>query len=169
MAVANCVVCICETHEEAERAMYNLQAAGIDMGTLSIATKDIDSVVHDVDYYDFGAETFRIPGIGALLVSGPLASWIVTAFSNGTGGGLSIVRAALSTLSIPPASTLRYEDALRSGKYLLIVRASPDAVASALAAIGGTVHCFHTIHGEKVFDAEPGPSQLAKTDYTNQA
>lgn len=32
--------------------------------------------VHDVDYYDFGEESFSIPGIGAVLVSGPLASWI---------------------------------------------------------------------------------------------
>jgi hypothetical protein len=149
----NSVVCVCETHEEAERAMYNLQAAHIDIGTLSIATKDLASNIHKVDYYDLGEETFAIPGIGPLLVSGPLASRIVAAFNDvATLKGVSILGAALSAIGIAPDSILKYEAALRTDKYLLIVHGSPAAVASALAAIGGTVHCFHTVHGEKVWD-----------------
>jgi hypothetical protein len=85
----NSVVCICETYEEAQRAMYNLEAAHIDMGTLSIATKDISSKLHQVDFYNFGDETFSIPDIGALLVSGRLSTWIAGAFHNSASRGVS--------------------------------------------------------------------------------
>jgi hypothetical protein len=106
----NSVVCVCETHGEAGRAMYNLQAAHIDMGTLSIATKDVASNLHKVDYYDLGEESFSIPGIGPLLVSGPLASWIVAAFNDvANRKGASILGAALSAIGIAPDSVLKYE------------------------------------------------------------
>ena len=127
------VVCICETHEQAQRAMYNLQGAGINMRTLLIASRDIYSDLHDLDDYNIGEETFNIPGLGSLLVSGPLASWIVTAFDNGAGGGgVSILGAALSTLGIPRDSILQYEAAMRpqpltliSGSIALTMRKSP--------------------------------------------
>ena len=169
MDPASSVACICETHEEAQRAMYNLQAAGIDMGTLSIATRNIASNVHKVDYYDFGGETFSIPGVGPLLVSGPLASRIVAAFESGTNGGrVSILGAALATLGIAPDSVLQYEAALRSDKYLLLVHGSPEAIASARAAIGGTVTCFHTIHAKKELDPAHALNAPVKGAYTYQ-
>ena len=170
MDQANSVVCICETHEQAQRAMYNLQGAGIDMGTLSIASRDTYSDLHDLDHYNVGEETFTIAGLGSLLVSGPLASWIVTAFDNGAGGGeVTILGAALATLGIPRDSVLQYEAALRADKHVLVVHGSPDAVAAALKVIGGTTHCSHTIHGEKVFDTVHGSSLLATVGYTYQA
>ena len=170
MDQANSVVCICETHEQAQRAMYNLQGAGIDMETLSIASKDTYSDPHDLEYYNVGEETFTIPGLGPLLVSGPLASWIVNAFDNGAGGGgVSILGAALATLAIPRDSILQYEAALRDDKHVLVVHGSSDAVAAALKVIGGTTHCSHTVHGEKVFDTVHGSSLLATAGYTYQA
>ena len=171
MDKANSVVCIGETHEQAQRAIGNLQAAGIDMRMLSVATRDVSSDSHLGDDYNVGDQTFCIAGLGPLLVSGPLATWIDTAYDNGAGGGrVSIVGAGLATLGIPHASILQYEAALRSGKYLLVLHDLPNAVAKALEIIGGTTHCFHTIHGEKVYDTVHGFSLLAKTPaYTYQA
>jgi hypothetical protein len=170
MEQANTVVCICETHEQAQRAMYNLQVEGIDLGTLSVASKDNYSDLHDLDYYSVGEETFAIPGLGSLLVSGPLASWIVTAFDNEEGGnGATILGAALATRGIPHDSVLEYEAALRADKHVLVVHGSPNAVAAALKVIGGTTHCSHTIHGEKVFETVHGSSLLATAAYTHEA
>ena len=172
MNKATSVVCVCETHEQVQRAMYNLRAAGVDTGTLSIASKDTsaDRLDVDVDYYDVGDETFAIPGLGPLLVSGPLASWIVTAFDNGAGGGgASVVGAALATLGIAHEDILHYEAALKNNSYVLVVHGSPDTVAAALKVVGGTTHCSHTIHGEKVFDTVHGTSLLGEAVYTSQA
>ena len=170
MDQANTVVCICETHEQRQRAMYSLQGAGIDMAALSVASKDTYSDLHDPNCYNVGEETLTIPGLGWLLVSGPLASWIVTAFDNGAGGGgVSILGAAFATLGIPRDSILQYEAALRADKHVLVVHGSPDTVAAALRAIGGTTHCLHAIHGEKVFDTVHGVSLLSTAAYTHEA
>lgn len=170
MEQANTVVCICETHEQAQRAMYNLQAAGVDMGTISIATKDITADLHDTDYYDVGDETFTIPGLGPLLVSGPLASWIITAFDSGAvGGDISVVGVALATLGIAHEDILRYVAALKNNNYVLVGHGSPDAVAATLKVIGGTTHCSHTVHGEKVLDTVHGTSLIGEPAYTSQA
>lgn len=169
MTQANSVVCTCETNEQAQRAMYNLQGAGIDLATLSIASRDVAAAVQHENEYEVGDETFDIPGIGALRVSGPLASWIATAFTNGAGGGVGIVGTALATLGIPHQDILHYEAALRNNKYLLVVHGAPDVVAKSLNVIGGTTHCFHTVHGEKTFETVHGSSLSARPAYTYQA
>jgi len=46
---------------------------------------------------------------------------------------------------------LKYEVALKTDKYLLIVHGSEDAVATAKNIIAGTEHSSCTVHGEKVF------------------
>ena len=170
MNQAKSVVCICETREQVQRAMYNLRAGCVDTGTVSIASKDTSADRLDVDYYDVGDETFAIPGLGPLLVSGPLASWIVAAFENEAGrGGVSVVVAALATLGIAHEDILHYEAALKNNSYVLVVHGSPDTVADALKVIGGITHCSHTIHGEKVFDTVHGTSLLGEAVYTSQA
>jgi uncharacterized membrane protein len=97
------VVAIYKTHEQAETAVKELQEAGVDMKSLSIAAKDTHTDEHVVGYYNagdrmkywgkmgafwggfwgllFGSAAFMIPGIGPLLVAGPLVGWIVASRS----------------------------------------------------------------------------------------
>jgi hypothetical protein len=83
----------------------------------------------------FGSAFFWIPGLGPLLVAGPLVSWIVGALEGAiVVGGLSAIGAGLYSLGIPKDSILRYETALKTGKYVLIAHGSMDDNAS-LAAI----------------------------------
>ena len=167
---ANSVVCICETHEQVERALYNLEVAGIDTKTISLATQDGTSDLHDVDDYSYGDQTFVIPGLGLLLVNGPLASWIASAFQNGTGGeGVSIVGVALATLGIPRDSVLQYEAALKTKAHVIVLHSLPDAVAAVVKVIGGTTHCHHTVHGENVYDTVHRAPLLGSPAYTYQA
>lgn len=164
---ANSVVCICETHEQAKQAMRNLEKIGIDPRTLSIANRDISPGEHGADYYVVGDQTFSIPGTGPVLVRGPLAGWIVTAFADGGGKGLNAVGMGLATLGIRPDRVLEYEAALSAGRYLLVLHGSLGAVTTAVKVIGGTMHCSHTVHGEMVYDTlhETARQQM----YTYQA
>ena len=153
MDQANSIVCICETHEQELGAMKNLHRAGIMPDTISAATRDVDSSLHTLDYYQLGDQTFTIPGIGPMLVTGPLSSWIATAFRSDTGDGeVSMAGAGLASLGIPRNSILQYDAVLKAGGYLLIVHGQPGDIATAIMVIGGTTHCSHTIHGETVFD-----------------
>ena len=71
----------------------------------------------------FGAAFFWVPGIGPLIVGGPLVSSIVAALEGAAMvGGLSAVGAGLFSIGIPKDSVLRYETALRSDRFLVLVR-----------------------------------------------
>src|SRR5271155_2837995 len=95
------VVAVYHTHPEAEDAVKKLQRAGVDMHILSIVAKDFHTDEEVVGYYNagdrmkrwaksgaifggvwggfwailFGAAFFAIPGVGPLLVAGPLVAW----------------------------------------------------------------------------------------------
>jgi uncharacterized membrane protein len=170
------VVAIYQTHEEAEHAIRELQEAGIDMKSLSIAAKDTHTDEHVVGYYTagdrmkywgklgafwggfwgllFGSAMFAIPGLGTLLVAGPLVAWIVGALEEAVVvGGLSVVGAGLFSIGIPKDSILKYEVALKSDQFLLVVHGTPETVASAEKVISRTRHVDHTCHGEVVYAA----------------
>ena len=54
MSITNSVVAIYDTHERAEHAVKQLQEAGMDMKSLSIAGKDMHTDEHVVGYYNAG-------------------------------------------------------------------------------------------------------------------
>jgi uncharacterized membrane protein len=87
----------------------------------------------------FGSAFFLIPGIGPLLVAGPLVSWIVGALEGAVVvGGLSAIGAGLYSLGIPKDSILRYETALRTGKFIVIAHGSSAETAQAQQIIKST-------------------------------
>jgi len=150
----NSIVPIYPSHTAAEAAIKELQQSGFDMKKLSIVGRDEHTDEHVVGYYNagdrmkywgklgafwggfwgllFGSGFFLIPGIGPLLVAGPLVSWIVGALEGAVVvGGLSAIGAGLYSLGIPKDSILRYERALKTGKYVLIVHGSMDETTRA--------------------------------------
>ena len=54
MSISNAVVAIYDTHEQAEHAVKELQEAGVDMKSLSIAARDTHTDEHVVGYYNAG-------------------------------------------------------------------------------------------------------------------
>src|ERR1700684_1569975 len=140
MSEQNAVVAIYASHVEAEAALEELQSGGIDMKTLSIVGKDTHTDEHAVGYYNagdrmkywgkngafwggfwgllFGSAFFAIPGIGPLLVAGPLVAWIVGALEGAVVvGGVSALGAGLLSIGIPKDSVLQYDAALKTDKY----------------------------------------------------
>ena len=174
MSTSNSVVAIYETHEQAEHAIKELQEAGVDMKSLSIAAKDAHTDEHVVGYYNagdrmmywgkmgafwggfwgllFGSAAFAIPGLGPILVAGPLVAWIIAGLEGAAVvGGVSAVGAGLVSIGIPKDSMLKYEVALKTDKFLLVVHGTPDAVDKAKDIIAGTDQSHFSVHGETVF------------------
>jgi uncharacterized membrane protein len=161
MSELNAVVAVYATHAGAEDAVKELQRAGIDMRTLSIVGKDSHTDEHVVGYYNtgdrmkywgktgafwggfwgllFGSAFFAIPGIGPVLVAGPLVAWILGALEGAAVfGGLSAIGAALYGMGIPKDSVLQYELALKTDNFLLMVHGTAQEVAKAKDIIEGT-------------------------------
>src|SRR5579864_7880234 len=174
MTNSNSVVALYDTHEQAEHAVKELQQAGVDMKSLSIAARDTHTDEHVVGYYNagdrmrywgkvgafwggfwgllFGSALFAIPGIGPILVAGPLVAWIVAGLEGAAVvGGVSAIGAGLVSIGIPKDSVLKYEVALKTDKFRLVVHGTPEVVAKAKGIIGGTEHHCYTVHGEAVF------------------
>jgi hypothetical protein len=154
MLETNAAVGIYGTHSQAEAAVKELQRSGVDMKKLSIVGKDYHTEEQVVGYYNtgdrmkywgklgafwggiwgmlFGAAAFAIPGVGAVLVAGPLVAWIVGALeSAAVMGGLGVIGAGLFSIGIPKDSVVKYETAIGSDKFLVVAHGTSDEVAKA--------------------------------------
>jgi hypothetical protein len=154
MSKNNSVVAIYPSHTAAEAAIKELQLSGFDMKKLSIVGRDYHTDEQVVGYYTtgdrvkawgktgafwgglwgflFGSAFFWVPGLGPLLVAGPMVGLIVGALEGAiVAGGLSAVGAGLYSLSIPTDSIVQYETALKAGKFVLIVHGSLEDTSHA--------------------------------------
>jgi hypothetical protein len=99
----------------------------------------------------FGSAAFAIPGIGPILVAGPLVGWIVAGLEGAAVvGGVSAVGAGLASIGIPKDSILKYDVALKTDKFVLIVHGTPDEVTKAKDIIAGTEQSSYTVHAQEV-------------------
>ena len=79
-----------------------------------------------------GSAFFAIPGIGPVLVAGPLVAWMVGALEGSViVGGLSAIGAGLYSIGIPKDSIVQYESAIRSDKFLLLAHGTVEEVEKA--------------------------------------
>jgi hypothetical protein len=155
------VVAAYQSHDEAEAAIKKLRQAGFDLNKLSIVGRDYLTEEHVVGYYHTGDRVkfwgkmggfwgglfgffagsgfFIIPGIGPLLVAGPLVGMIVGALEGGVVvGGLSALGAGLCSLGIPKESIMQYETSLKSGKFVVIAHGSTEETGRARELIQST-------------------------------
>lgn len=87
----------------------------------------------------FGSAFFMIPGLGPLLVAGPLVAWIVGALEGAVVvGGLSVLGAGLVSLGIPKDSVLQYQTALKTDKLVVVAHGSADEVVHARDILAST-------------------------------
>ena len=147
MSESNAVVAIFKSNAEAETVVTELQRAGFDMKKISIVGRDYHTNENIVGYYNagdrmkfwgkmgslwggflgllVGSGFFLIPGVGPLLVAGPLVGMLVGALEGGlVVGGLSALGAGLYSLGIQRDSIAKYETALVNGKFVVIAQGS---------------------------------------------
>ena len=164
---------IYETHEQAEHAVKELQEAGVDMKSLSIVGRNTHTEEHVVGYYTagdrmkywgevgafwggfwgfmFGSGLFFIPGLGTIRAAGPIVAWIVAGLEGAVVvGGVSAIGAGLVSLGIPKDSALKYDVALKTDKYVLVVHGTPEEVEKAKDIIKGTEQSHYAVYGQAV-------------------
>jgi hypothetical protein len=163
-------VAVYQSHEQASAAVAVLRKAGIDVSKISIVGKDYHTEEHVTGYYNtgdrmkywgqlgafwggfwgllLGAGFFAVPGIGPVLVAGPFLAFIVSGLEGAVvAGGLSVIGAALYSLGIPKDSVLRYEVAIKSDQFLVIVQGTDEEVAKAREALHSTGAAEVDVHG----------------------
>jgi len=176
MSEQNAVVAVYASHVEAEAAVKELQRAGIDMRTLSIVGKGSHTDEHVVGYYNtgdrmkywgktgafwggfwgllLGSAFFAIPGLGPVLVAGPLVAFIVGGLEGAAVvGGLGAIGAGLYGMGIPKDSVVEYELALKTDKFLLLVHDKASEVEKARNIIASTRPINVTLHSPEAVGA----------------
>jgi hypothetical protein len=146
----NAVIAVYDIHEQAEKAVRELQKGGFDMSKLSIIGKGYETEDHVIGYYNagdrmkhwgkygafwggiwglfLGAAFFVIPGVGPILMAGPIVGALEGAIAV---GGLSVIGAGLYSLGVSKDSVIRYESALKANRFLLAVHGTSEEVARA--------------------------------------
>lgn len=150
----NSAVGIFADHHGAENAIKELQKSGCDMKKLSIIGKDYHSEEQVIGYYNtgdriaswgkfgllwgwmwgllFGSAFLFMPGIGPVMIGGPLVAWLIEGLSTAAVvGGVGALAGALASIGIPNDSVLQYESALKADKFILIVNGSVAEVEKA--------------------------------------
>jgi uncharacterized membrane protein len=154
MSKENSVVAVYHTHTEADKAVKELQRGGVDLHKLSIVGKGYHTDEQVVGYYNtgdrmkywgkvgafwggfwgllFGSALFIIPGLGPILAAGPVVAWIVAGLEGAVEvGALGALGAGLYSIGIPKDSIVKYETALKTDQFLLIVHGTAAEVAQA--------------------------------------
>lgn len=154
MTKENTCVAIFKTHETAEQAVKDLQKAGFDMKKLSIVGKGYHTEEEPLGYYTvgdrvkfwgeqgafwgglwgllLGAGFFWIPAFGPLVVAGPITSALIGALEGAVlTGGMTALGAAIYSLGIPRDSVIKYETAVKTDQFLLVVHGTQEEVEHA--------------------------------------
>ncbi len=155
------VIAVFATHDQAETAIRELQKSGFNMQKLSIVGKDYHTEEDVVGYYNtgermkswgkmgafwgglwgllFGSALFFIPGVGPMLIAGPLVAWIVGALEGAVVvGGLSALGAALFSIGIPKDSIVKYETQIKAGKFVVIAHGTPEEASKGRSILAKT-------------------------------
>jgi hypothetical protein len=104
-----------------------------------------------VDYggCSLGPHSLQYRALGPVLVAGPLVSWIIAGLEGAVVvGGVSALGAGLVSIGIPKDSAIKYEAALKTDKFLLIVHGSSDAVYGARFILDGSGSGSYCVHGQ---------------------
>jgi len=148
----NSIVAVYETAVDAGEGVSDLRKAGFDMTKLSLVAKEARPEDHIVGYYNAGnglrywgrmgafweqvgpgcAAFFLVPGIGPVLLTGPLVAGFVAGLEGAPAArGFGAFGTGLSKVGIPGESILRYESELCSDRLLMIAHGEPDELLRA--------------------------------------
>jgi hypothetical protein len=137
------LVAIYRGHLDVLKALDELARSHVDLRQVSVVGTDFHTRENVYGYYStsgrleawgsFGAfwssvcaalsgsGFFFIPGLGPLVLAGPVVGWLVAALGKGVlVDGLSSLGAALAEKGVPPKAMHHYEVAVRDNEFLLV-------------------------------------------------
>ena len=150
-SVGMSIVAIYPDHAGAEQGVRQLHEAGFAMSDLSIIGRNFQTTEEPVgfisagDYATAGAKTgasfggllglvvgsafLLIPGVGPVVVAGPLAAALLAGIEGAIAGtALGSLAGALVGWDIPKDRALKYETHVKGGKFLVLVRGIPEVI-----------------------------------------
>jgi hypothetical protein len=139
------VVAVYADHSAADHAVRRLHEDGFGLDEISIVGRNLQVTEEPVgfvsmgDYVSAGARTgafagglagvalgaalLLVPGIGPIVVAGPLAAAMLAGIEGAVAGvALGALGGALIGLGVPREHAIKYETEVKGGKYLVIVR-----------------------------------------------
>ncbi|TCD47438.1 hypothetical protein [Chlorobium sp. N1] len=149
MEKRNVTAGVYSTHEAAGQAVGELRTAGYDLEKVSLIGRDCCLGEHVSGFYKAGerllfrgklepfwsrlagelapSASFFVPGIGQVMLFGPLVEWLNSALErNLVVGGLSAVGAALFSIGLPKECIVKYEKAIKAGRFLVVASGGAD-------------------------------------------
>lgn len=165
----NAVLAVYRTHEEANSAVRTLMQHGHDHRRFSLVTRDrLSSTRIVMDDHGEGAITpwgklgvfgpglwglvmgwtsLWVPGLGPLLIGGPLVSELLGSHDGAAVfGALTPLGVGLHRMGVPKGSSRRYEEIIRKGRYLLVISGPVEEVTRAgrlLSSTGAEIVALH--------------------------
>jgi hypothetical protein len=153
-AVGASIVAVYPDHAAAEEALRQLHEAGFPICDLSIIGRNYQTTEEPVgfisagDYATAGAKTgasfggllgllvgtafLVIPGVGPVIVAGPIAASILAGIEGAIAGtALGTLAGALVGWGVPKERALKYETQIEGGNFIVLVRGAPDIIAQA--------------------------------------
>jgi hypothetical protein len=150
-AWANAAVAVCDNPTEAAAVVTSLRQADFEMSRISVAGRSEGAEHQAIGCFDDGGGVkywgdqrefwarlwgelpgwalFTMPGVGPVLVAGPLSGWIIAGLENApVFGGLSALGAGIYSIGIPKDQILRYEAAVKAGKFLVLAHGTVSEV-----------------------------------------
>jgi hypothetical protein len=152
--VSSSIVAVYPDHAAAERAVRQLHEQGFAMSDLSIIGRDFQMSEEPVGFVSagdyakagagagawfgglfgllVGAAFLILPGVGPVVVAGPLAAALLAGLEGAIAGtALGSLAGALVGWGIPKERALKYETQIKGGKFLVVARGVPEAIARA--------------------------------------
>jgi hypothetical protein len=152
---------IYRSHAQAEAAVKALEKSGFAMKQLSVVGRGYHLEEQPIGYYNtgdrmkhwgklgafwgslwgllFGSAFFILPGLGPVVMAGPLVATLVGALEGAAiGGTLSALGAALFSIGIPTDSVVAYEKAIQADKFLVIAHGDRAEIEKARSILEQT-------------------------------
>jgi len=158
MKPTNTVIAVFADHAAADEAVKSLASSGFDIKNLSVVGKGYHTEEKAVGFYNvgdrmrvwgargalwgglwglfFGGLFLTLPVVGHVIVLGYLAASIASALEGAVVvGGISVIGAALSSIGVPKDSVMKYETAVKTDSFLVLVHGSPEDMQRARAIL----------------------------------
>jgi hypothetical protein len=152
--VATRVVAVYPDHASAEEAVRRLVKDGFPMQNVSIVGRDFRVVEEPIgflstgDFAKLGAATgawigglfglllgaafLVLPGVGPVIIAGPFSAAILGGLEGAlAGAAMGALSGALVGWGVPKNQALKYEAEVKAGKFLVMVRGTPEEIARA--------------------------------------
>lgn len=177
-------VAVFESHDDAEAAVRRLAQSGYPIAQLSIIGRGYHSEQEVLGFYNMGDRVrlwgkngalwgglwgllstgafMAVPVIGPVVVLGHLAGIVAGALEGAAIlGGLGAIGGALASIGVPKDSVLRYQQALRAEKYVVVVHGTAEEAHRAHELLAASKPLSVETHEAKAGGAAPTSGAVA--------